>query len=218
MTTPIDLARRFADRLNTLLTSEGLPIAYYSRCQALGKKLDGGAELGTRLLDGVALPDWALFTQICSLFQVQPGYFLDETPGLSGDRAELVSGATGGDTILWNPPRGMEDAQGARKLSWLTGKTILPNFVSTDVVIFNQEDDHGPIADPCYIMNIDGSWKAKTCQVRQNHTAVFSGETEPPLILPLGKTGGITSSIRDEHKISSINRIVGTMRMSRNFV
>lgn len=217
MTTPVEFAQRFTARLNSLLTREGVAISYGSRCKALGKALGGDDALGNRLLEGTSLPDWALFSELCNVFSVQPGYFLDANPGIPESEVETVRGATGGDTIAWKAPRGKDPGAGGRSLAWLSGVSIGRNIRQTDIVVFNADNYQAPLAAMSYILEIEGQWKAKTC-VRRERTAVFSDDQNPSLILPLNTLGNVDEATRSMHGITSINQIVGSMRCARDFV
>lgn len=217
MTSPADFAQRFSSRLNVLLSNQGVALSYHARCKALGGLLGGDEGLGHYLLEGTTLPDWALFSQICSKFQVQPGYFLDEDPGLSSTDVEFVRGVTGGDTIVWKPPRGKDSMEGHRKLAWMSGANCRPNLRATDVVVFNSGEDATLLSHSHYVMQIHGSWHAKAC-TQHDRKAVFIDDNNTPLILPLDSMGLVDLDARAKHGISSINPIVGALRSAVDFV
>jgi hypothetical protein len=186
----------------------------------LGRLFLGDTALGVRLLDGHSLPDWVLFTQICSTFDVDPGYFLD--PTLKSETitsAELVVGATGGDTIVWRAPQGMDPYAGKRKLSWLSGKNLPPNVIPTDIVIFDSTQVVKTLCDNAnYVLETRSGYLTKHCTLVSPGKALFSGDHNLTFIVHIESDNSVTSKVLDMLRINAIFSVVGTMRLARNFL
>lgn len=221
MNSPVALlAQRFSDRLNQLLDQQGVPITYHSRCAHLGRMFSGETSLGVRLLDGRALPDWVLFTQVCSTFEVEPGYFLDPQPiPQATASAEVVVGATGGDSILWCAPQGLDSHVGKRKLSWLSGKNLPPNVLPTDIVIFDTTEGIKTLTDKAaYVIEMQSGYLAKNCSLVSPGKALFCGDGDIEFIVQTEPDNVITTKVMKSLHINAIFPVVGTMRMAKHFV
>lgn len=214
------LARRFSDRLNQLLDQQGVPVTYHSRCTYVGRLFSGDTALGVRLLDGRSLPDWVLFTQICATFDVDPGYFLDPTHQNAFDtRAEIVVGATGGDTIVWCAPQGMEPKSGKRQLSWLSGKNLSPNVIPTDIVIFDTTATVRTLRDNTnYVLETQSGYLTKHCSIVSPGKALFSGDHDLTFIVNTESDNSVTSEMMEKLRIDAIFPVVGTMRLAKHFL
>lgn len=214
------LARRFSDRLNQLLDQQGVPVTYHSRCSYLGRLFAGDTSLGVRLLDGHSLPDWVLFTQVCSAFDVTPGFFLDPThQNAATTTAELVVGATGGDTIVWCAPQGMDPNAGKRKLSWLSGGNLPPNVIPTDIVIFDSTEAVKTLRDNAdYVLETQSGYRTKHCSLASPGKAVFSGDPDLTFFVLTESDNSVTSKVMNMHRINAIFPVVGTMRLAKNFL
>lgn len=213
------LARRFSDRLNQLLDQQGVPVTHHSRCSHLGRLFLGDTALGVRLLDGHSLPDW-VFTQICSTFEVDPGYFLDPTPKVALPPApkQLVK-ATGGDTIVWCAPQGMDPHVGKRKLSWLSGKNLPPNVIPTDIVIFDATQAIKTLCDNAdYVLETQSGYLTKHCSLVSPGKALFSGDHDLTFIVHTESDNSVTPNVMHMLRINAIFPVVGTMRLARNFL
>lgn len=223
-----EFAQRFADRLRRLLLSKGAPSRRVPMCRELGALVDIPISEADHLLSGSDMPEWPMILKLCSHFSVEPGYFLDRK--VSHDlqvRPLLVRGATGGEPIMWSPPRGFEDEESNCALSsdyalyWASG-TRLPNdnLRPTDVVIFGFSPT--TIIKPgCpYIIEQDGAFKSAVCEQIGHGSAmlkVYSHSSAIDMILPINANNVISIEELSKTGLSNVGPIFGAMRSQKHF-
>lgn len=215
---------RFADRLRLLLVDRGFPVRHIDCVRAFASEVGLDLAQAEHLLSGNAMPGWDQLATICSVFRVEPGYFLDSVatppPDLGLTKA---TGATGGETIVWNPPSGIGGKEAIRTgtTRWLTG-SYLPNenIRYTDVVVFST-DAHTPIkANSSYMLENDGEYHAMVCSQVTDRAGVFKlyrNQEESTLFMPLRADGTLSMSELPKLGYFGVGPILGTIRSAVDF-
>jgi transcriptional regulator with XRE-family HTH domain len=75
------LSARFAQRLRLVCDRAGFGEPRLARASQLAAQMGVDISIASVLLSGERMPSWDQLSQICALFQQEPGYFLDEVPG-----------------------------------------------------------------------------------------------------------------------------------------
>lgn len=102
------VARRFAKRLNLLLDELGYPVAPAARCQQLAATAELDVAVASSFLGGYVLPDLPALLALCSLFDREPGYFLDKSPPSLLPGTKIANSLTpGSDPIVIRLPDAM---------------------------------------------------------------------------------------------------------------
>lgn len=216
---------RFADRLRILLVDRGFPVRHIDCVRAFASEVGIDLAQAEHVLSGNAMPGWDQLATICTVFGVEPGYFLDSVvtpppdPGLT-----KATGATGGETIVWNPPSGIGGKNAARSgtTRWLTG-SYLPNdnIRFTDVVVFSI-DTHAPIkVNSSYMLDNDGEYHAMVCSQVTDRAGVFKvyrNREESTLLMPLRSDGTFSTAELPKMGYIGVGPILGTMRSAEDFV
>lgn len=220
------LSRRFSDRLRVLLGDRGFPARRIDCTRAFAQEIGVDTAQAEHILSGNSMPSWEQLETICTVFEVEPGYFLDSNPSSTpGPVLKKAQSAMGGETIVWDPPSGIggkDSISSTNNLRWVSG-SFLPNgnIRPTDVVVFDCDFDTPIRANHAYMLDAGGDFNAMFC-AQVNHRAgvfkVFRNNEESGLLLPLNDDGTLNDSELTNLGYCGVSPILGTIRSAANFL
>lgn len=192
-------SRRAAGKLSRLLDEAGFSPRLLERAETLAAKTSLDRNECFHLLSGDVPWSWSSVHKLCSTFDVQPGFFLDESQSIPASAMPVIS-AEGGAATVWCPPPGIGQSGGhtKSKLKYVVRAAPLSRTERPSLYVYRIRPVHCSdlIRDGQYVIHQDESLEVATFDHNTADSAIFSGYTDASIMrVPLPSDGNAISGI-----------------------
>ncbi len=184
-------SQRAAARLVKLLDHLGYPFDLLGRSTAIGQKLGITMQAGQQLLSGVVPWTWEQLHSVCTFFEKEPGFFLDEEflDKVPVD-TQAVPSSDGGKTIAFSPPPGFlaRALEPGARLRYLRERSDASPFSQGTLLIYAQQTCQAGDVRPgdSYVIDRGDYLEVMRCQSANESIASFEspGDRGVALMIP----------------------------------